>query len=92
MSGEAGEDALLDALDQAVSAQLLLAGRDEDFAFTHDKIREVLYEELNPIRRRRLHRRAAEGLERLRVRAPVPVETLAYHFVEAGDHERGFRY
>ena len=40
-----------------------MAGSDDAFTFTHDKIREVLYEELNPIRRRRLHRIAAEGLE-----------------------------
>ena len=43
-AGEKGEDALLDALDEAVNAQLLVPGRDDTFAFTHDKIREVLYE------------------------------------------------
>src|SRR6185295_13169899 len=44
------EDALLDALDEATAAQLISAGADDSFSFTHDKIREVLYEELNPIR------------------------------------------
>jgi serine/threonine protein kinase/tetratricopeptide (TPR) repeat protein len=86
------ENKLLDALDEAVAAQLLAADRDEAFAFTHDKIREVLYEELNPIRRRRLHRRTAEGLERLREKAHVSVETLAHHFIHAGDYERGLTY
>jgi eukaryotic-like serine/threonine-protein kinase len=86
------EDALLDALDEGVAAQLLVAGRNETFAFTHDKIREVLYEELNPIRRRRIHLRTAEGLERHRERAPVPVERLAHHFIEAGEHTRGLVY
>ena len=38
------EDALLDSLDEAVSAQLLTAGGGDSFTFTHDKIREVLYE------------------------------------------------
>jgi len=89
VAGERGEEALLDAVDAAVCAQLLVAGRDETFVFTHDKIREVLYDELNPIRRRRLHRRTAEGLERLRERRPVPAEKLAHHFIEAGEHERG---
>src|SRR5207253_9496578 len=65
-AGAQGEDALLDALDEAVATQLINADRSESFTFTHDKIREVLYEELNPIRRRRLHRQAAEGLERSR--------------------------
>jgi serine/threonine protein kinase/tetratricopeptide (TPR) repeat protein len=86
------EEALLDALDEAATAQLLVAEHGDAFAFTHDKIREVLYEELNPIRRRRLHKRVAEGLERHRDRAPVAVETLAHHFIEAGEYERGFDY
>ena len=86
------ENKLLDALDEAVAAQLLAADRDEAFVFTHDKIREVLYEELNPIRRRRLHLRTAEGLERHREKAPVAVETLAHHFIHAGEYERGLTY
>lgn len=86
------ENKLLDALDEAVAAQLLATDRDEAFVFTHDKIREVLYEELNPIRRRRLHRLTAEGLERHRERAPVAVETLAHHFIHAGEYERGLTY
>ncbi|HET6889844.1 MAG TPA: protein kinase, partial [Pyrinomonadaceae bacterium] len=77
-AGIKSEDTLLDALDQSVSAQLIVAGSDDSFTFTHDKIREVLYEELNPIRRRRLHRLAAEGLERNHEGA---VERLAYHYI-----------
>ncbi|MEJ2190122.1 MAG: hypothetical protein P8Y93_12070 [Acidobacteriota bacterium] len=45
---EKGEDELLDAVDEAVAAQLLETGAGEAVAFTHDKIREVLYHELNP--------------------------------------------
>lgn len=86
------ENKLLDALDEAVAAQLLAADRDEAFVFTHDKIREVLYEELNPIRRRRLHLRTAEGLEQHREKAQVAVETLAHHFILAGEYQRGLIY
>jgi tetratricopeptide (TPR) repeat protein len=91
-SGEQSEDALLDALDEAVGAQLVIADRDESFTFTHDKIREVLYEELNPIRRRRLHRHTAEGLERNRTTSHCAVEKLAHHYIQAGDYERGLKY
>ena len=84
------EDTMLDALDQAVGAQLISAGDGDSFTFTHDKIREVLYEELNPIRRRRLHQHAAEGLELNRGR--VSVEKLAHHYIQAGDHQRGLIY
>jgi tetratricopeptide (TPR) repeat protein len=69
-----------------------VVGRDGSFAFTHDKIREVLYEELNPIRRRRLHRRTADGLQGISEKRPVPSEKLAHHFIEAGDHERGLHW
>jgi tetratricopeptide (TPR) repeat protein len=86
------ENQLFDALDEAVAAQLLAADREQAFQFTHDKIREVLYEELNPIRRRRLHLRTAQGLEKHRERAPVAVETLAHHFIHAGEYERGLTY
>ena len=86
------EDALLDALDEAVAAQLLVAAGDGSFAFTHDKIRETLYEELNPLRRRRLHLRTAEGLERHRGRDAVAAATLAHHFMAGGDYERALGY
>ncbi len=89
----ADEDALLDALDEAAAAQLVNAESGETFVFTHDKIREVLYEELNPIRRRRLHQRVGEGLETLHGNRPgTPVQELAHHFQESGDLERALRY
>lgn len=86
------EDALLDGLDEAVGAQLIVAGNGDSFSFTHDKIREVLYEELNPIRRRRLHRLAAEGLERNCEKFACAVEKLAHHYIQAGDHQHGLDY
>jgi len=91
-SGEQSEDALLDALDEAAGAQLIAANRSDSFTFTHDKIREVLYEELNPIRRRRLHRYAAEGLERKQSTSICAVEKLAHHYIQAGDYEQGLKF
>ncbi|MDQ2964146.1 MAG: AAA family ATPase [Pseudomonadota bacterium] len=107
----AGEDALLDALDAASAAQLIRAhssagaapGGDDSFAFTHDKIREVLYEELNPIRRQRLHQRIGETLEKLYgspvliaegsgARTDEHAQDLAYHFSLAGDLPRALTY
>ncbi|HKP84029.1 MAG TPA: AAA family ATPase, partial [Pyrinomonadaceae bacterium] len=89
---EQNEDALLDALDEASGAQLIAAGSGDSFSFTHDKIREVLYEELNPIRRRRLHRHVAEGLKRHCDESQCAVEKLAHHYIQAGDHEQGLEY
>jgi tetratricopeptide (TPR) repeat protein len=104
-------DALLDALDEASAAQLVRSNSDkatassggsDKFAFTHDKIREVLYEELNPIRQRRLHQRIGEALERLydastfheatTSRPDDHTQELAHHFTQAGDLERSLAY
>lgn len=89
---EQNEDVLLDALDEGTNAQLITSGSGDSFSFTHDKIREVLYEELNSIRRRRLHRHVAEGLERRCEKVPCAVEKLAHHYIQAGDHQRGLEY
>lgn len=91
-AAEQSEDVLLDALDEATNAQLIATVSGDSFTFTHDKIREVLYEELNPIRRRRLHRHAAEGLERNSATVPYAVEKLAYHYIQAGEHQRALEY
>ena len=91
-AAEQNEDNLLDALDEAAGAQLIAADLGDSFSFTHDKIREVLYEELNPIRRRRLHRHVAEGLEQHCTRSQCAVEKLAHHYIQAGDHQRGLKY
>ncbi|HEV2884680.1 MAG TPA: protein kinase [Pyrinomonadaceae bacterium] len=91
-ASEQKEDTLLDALDEAVGAQLITADRNESFVFTHDKIREVLYEELNPIRRRRLHRHAAEALESAHSSSQCAVERLAHHYIKAGEYEKGLVY
>jgi class 3 adenylate cyclase/tetratricopeptide (TPR) repeat protein len=105
-------DALLDALDEAAAAQLVRSngtkatapsGGYDNFAFSHDKIREVLYEELNPIRQRRLHQRIGEALERLYGASTSPetamtsrsddrTQELAHHFTRAGDLERSLAY
>ncbi len=87
------EDALLDALDEATTAQLITPGSGDSFLFTHDKIREVLVEEINPIRRRRLHRRIGEGLEALYgANAGSQAQVMAYHFSQSGDLRRTLAY
>ena len=67
-AGAAGleEAVALDALDEALEAQLLRAtGEPEVYDFTHALIRHTLYGELSPSRQVRLHRRLAEEMERV---------------------------
>ncbi|HEY4409537.1 MAG TPA: AAA family ATPase, partial [Acidimicrobiia bacterium] len=57
------EDTALDALDEALDAQLVEpAGGVDVYAFTHALIRHTLAGALSPSRRARLHLRAAEAL------------------------------
>ena len=59
------EETLFDAIDEAVSAGLLRAvpGRIPRYVFAHAIARHAIYDEMNPDRRARLHRRIADALE-----------------------------
>ena len=60
------ETEALDAIDDALAAQLLCSGDEaETFDFTHALVRHALYAELSPPRRARLHRQIAETMERV---------------------------
>jgi class 3 adenylate cyclase/tetratricopeptide (TPR) repeat protein len=86
---DGSEDNVLDALDEAVAAQLVGSAPHDGFSFTHDKIREVLYEELNPIRQRRLHQRIGETLIELYGGSlEEHSQDIAHHFALSGDLER----
>jgi predicted ATPase/DNA-binding SARP family transcriptional activator len=58
------------------------------YAFTHDKIREVVYREAGDARRQLYHERALSALEGDR----VPFAELAFHALAAGQDEPAFRY
>lgn len=62
---ELGEDALLDCVDEALRARMLVALDGERYEFAHALVRHAIYDELSPSRQARLHRRIAEALERL---------------------------
>ena len=56
---------LLDAVDEALVAQLIVERERGRYDFTHALIRHTLYEELSTPRRILLHRQIGEALERL---------------------------
>jgi class 3 adenylate cyclase/tetratricopeptide (TPR) repeat protein len=58
------EGATLDAIDEALDAQLLRpTGQLDHYDFMHALIRHTLYSEMNPSRQVRLHRQIAEAYE-----------------------------
>src|SRR4051794_17730282 len=84
------EDDLLDALDAAVRAGMLLeaAGVPGRYSFAHALLRKTLEDDLTATRRARFHRRIGEAIEaRHRDHLdPFAVE-LARHFAAAGPDE-----
>lgn len=97
------EDEIIEALEVAERAQLIneigatsrikpTAAREmtsERFAFAHALIPATLRDELGSLRRRRTHRRVAESIETV---YPDDLETLAFHFGQAGDQEKARHY
>lgn len=81
------EDTLVQGLDELWQQQII---RDHGMAvdaydFTHDKLREVVYNTLSPMRLRLLHRRIAAALETLyahRIESVSP--QIALHYERAG--------
>jgi tetratricopeptide (TPR) repeat protein len=63
------------------------------FDFSHDKIRDVAYAELSPMKQRYWHLRVAEALEVLYAANPDPVSAqLAAHYEQAGEVVRAIRF
>lgn len=85
----------LRALDEGLRSGLLQESSnnkrlssDQPYTFAHDKIREVIYTEAGEARRRVLHRRAMEVLQR----AAAPPTELAHHALAARLMEPAFRF
>lgn len=86
---EENEGLLLDQLEMLVKMQLIRevsSGGEERFAFVHNKIRDVIYEDMGLIKRRKFHRRVGEILEATYQQdVPMYAEELAYHFQNGND-------
>lgn len=56
------EDACVDALDELWRRRLIVNSSDDRYDFSHEIVRDVIYQRLSDVRRRHLHRRVAETL------------------------------
>lgn len=92
------EDAdLVGALRASIDAQLIVEGADqqgsERYSFRHALTRESVLLDLLKRERRRVHAIVGEAIEsRAGDDATAQAEELAYHFDEARDDHRAFRY
>jgi tetratricopeptide (TPR) repeat protein len=96
---ELPEDRLLDLVEEAARARLIApvaGGKEDRFIFSHELIRQTVLADLSAPRRRRLHARAADALERVYASALDPhAAAIANHMIEAGpaaDPKRTFLY
>jgi class 3 adenylate cyclase/tetratricopeptide (TPR) repeat protein len=77
-------DEVLDALDTAISASLVIEVGVDRLRFAHALVRETLHAELSSSRRARQHRKVAEAIEARHVQDSDAVVTeLATHWAEA---------
>ncbi|MCI4338550.1 MAG: AAA family ATPase, partial [Thermoplasmata archaeon] len=93
----ADENRVLDAVERALRHRLLreerLSAGRVAYRFADPQVREVLYDQTSGIRRRRLHRRAAEVREQLEgPRAEEAAGELAHHYLLGGDLPHSLHY
>jgi DNA-binding SARP family transcriptional activator len=85
------ENCLVDALDQALEANLL-DERGDSIVFRHPLVRSAVYEGLSGPRRQLLHAEIARAIERGAGSAtgtrPDDIEALAYHWTAAAEPDR----
>jgi DNA-binding SARP family transcriptional activator len=81
------------ALDELWQKRIVREQRANVFDFTHDKLREVAYAEINAPQRRLLHRHIAQAFEALNADRLDPVSAqIAAHYEQAGLFERALPY
>lgn len=81
-------DAVEDALRPALAARVLEVRGADRIGFQHPAFQEVVYAELLPAERARLHRAAAEALAEVPDPSAEAVGELARHWHRAGDLDR----
>src|SRR5262249_53126831 len=90
------EEALRDALDQLIEAELIFArGKPPDSAYTfkHALVQEAAYESLLRSKRQQLHGRIAEVLEKSFTQTvETQPEVMAHHLAQAGLTEPAIDY
>jgi len=89
------EDTLLPKLETAFSAGLVqqIPRKKNIFRFTDDRIRELLLNDLIPIRRGKYHLKIAEAMQKVYSKnLGNQAEAIAMHFSEGGDTEGTTKY
>jgi tetratricopeptide (TPR) repeat protein len=82
------EDSLVQALDELWQRHIIREQGQDAYNFSHDKLRQVAYSRLSAIRRRWLHRKAAEALATSQAAAVgLSGGQIGWHYEQAGENE-----
>jgi DNA-binding SARP family transcriptional activator len=100
VSGRSEEEtiaSLEDLVDQGLAHEIREQGDEKEltYDFSHEKLRELVYEETSLARRRLLHRRVAENLiQRARINRDAGQQSvkIAHHYQLAGEDESAAKY
>lgn len=88
-----GDDVALDRATRDVLGEFLERQGEDRLRFRHALLRDSLYESLSFKRKRELHLRAAQSIEKAARGETVSIaHILDLHYLEGGDHERAFRF
>jgi DNA-binding SARP family transcriptional activator/predicted ATPase len=84
-ASHADEDTFVTLLDEIWQRRIITLQSDDLYDFSHDKLREVAYDELSPARRKLYHRRIAEAIAKVSATNTDAVSAeLASHYEQAG--------
>ena len=86
-----GEQEVEEALEEAAGAGIVREGAHDQYHLNHALTHDTLYAELSARKKRRLHRAAADSIERLPDHERRAAD-LAYHLLAADEGERALPY
>jgi DNA-binding SARP family transcriptional activator len=87
------EDHLVAALDELWQRRIVREQGSDAYDFSHDKIREVAYAAISPMRRQLLHRQVAQALEQApAAELDVISARIAAHYRQGGDPAKAAAY
>jgi DNA-binding SARP family transcriptional activator len=92
-ASDAGEDRLVQGLDELWQRRVIREQGEDAYDFSHDKLREVLTADLSEARRHMLHRRVAQALERVYGDDVDGIAArIASHYERAGEPQEAIEY
>lgn len=88
------EEKLLDVLERLVSLRFFeqMPGNSEAFRFMHNPVYEVVYSELTGLRKRMLHKRVGEIIEKMHSNDVKFHADIGRHYMIAGEYDKSVKY